>query len=114
MPVCLALLDDSFPLAVRQLAISPYIGVTLVGQLVRASAGGLVAEWLGWRGTLGCAAVLGVIAAAAILVMMPKSVTRAPTSFSFIEAVARYRLVLSKPRSFVCFGGRVPSRCCPL
>ncbi len=41
MPVCLALLGDSFPLAVRQLAISRYIGATLVGQLVGASAGGV-------------------------------------------------------------------------
>ncbi len=36
--------------------------------------------------------------------MMPKASTRAPVSFSVREAVARYRLVLSNPRSFVCFG----------
>jgi predicted MFS family arabinose efflux permease len=103
MPVCLALLGDSFPMAVRQLAISRYIGATLVGQLVGASAGGLVAEWLGWRGTLGCAAALGMIAAGATLLMMPKAGSRAPASFSVGEAVARYRLVLANPRSFVCF-----------
>ena len=40
MPVCMALIGDSFPLAVRQVALSRYIGATLVGQLVGASVGG--------------------------------------------------------------------------
>ena len=39
MPVCMALIGDRFPLAVRQVAMSPYIGATLVGQLVGVSAG---------------------------------------------------------------------------
>ncbi len=50
MPVCMALIGDSFPLAVRQVAMSRY-----VGQLVGVSVGGIVAEWIGWRGVLGCA-----------------------------------------------------------
>src|ERR671911_1676129 len=60
MPVCIALIGDSFPLAVRQIALSRYIGATLVGQLVGASVGGILAEWIGWRGVLGCNAVLQV------------------------------------------------------
>src|SRR4028119_542895 len=72
MPVCMAMIGDSFPLAVRQLALSRYIGATLIGQLVGVSVGGMVAEWIGWRGVLGCAAVLAAIAAGAAMGVLAK------------------------------------------
>jgi MFS transporter, DHA1 family, inner membrane transport protein len=103
MPVCMALIGDSFPLAVRQVALSRYIGATLVGQLVGASVGGVLAEWIGWRGVLGCAAGLAVIAAGTAISLLPSG-SRGSAQFSLTEALARYRLVLSNRRSFVCFG----------
>ena len=87
MPVCMALIGDSFPLAVRQVAMSRYIGATLVGQLVGVSVGGFVAEWIGWRGVLGCAAGLGVLAAVAAITMLPRS-EQSPTSLRVDEASA--------------------------
>jgi predicted MFS family arabinose efflux permease len=104
MPVCMAVIGDSFPLAIRQVALSRYIGATLIGQLVGASVGGLIAEWIGWRGVLGCAAALAVIATGFALSMLPKTDTRTSGGFRIDEAIARYRLVLKNPRSFVCFG----------
>ena len=103
MPVCMALIGDRFPLAGRQVAMSRYIGATLIGQLVGVSAGGIIAEWIGWRGVLACAAVLAGVAAGAAITMLPKSDT-APAPLRVGDALARYRLVLSNPRSFVCFG----------
>jgi len=99
----MALIGDRFPLAVRQVAMSRYIGATLIGQLVGVSAGGIVAEWIGWRGVLACASMLAVAAAATAITMLPKSDT-APAPLRLRDALARYRLVLSNPRSFVCFG----------
>lgn len=104
MPVCMALIGDRFPLAIRQVAMSRYIGATLVGQLVGVSAGGLIAESIGWRGVLGCAAVLAVIAAGTAILMLPKAGEPASSPLRAGDAFARYRLVLSNPRSFVCFG----------
>src|SRR3954447_16226378 len=72
MPVCMALIGDRFPLAVRQIALSRFIGAMLIGQLVGASVGGLIAEWIGWVGLRGFAASLTVIAAVAALTMLPK------------------------------------------
>src|SRR4051794_23873256 len=103
MPVCMALIGDRFPLAVRQVAMSRYIGATLIGQLVGVSAGGIVAEWIGWRGVLACASILAGVAAGAAITMLPKGDT-APAPLRLRDALARYRLVLSNPRSFVCFG----------
>src|SRR5829696_880906 len=103
MPVCRALIGDTFPLGERQVALSRYVGATLVGQLVGASAGGMIAEWIGWRGVLGCAAALALAAAGTAVLMPPKAASHGPAPFSFKEALARYRLVLGNPRSFVCF-----------
>ena len=104
MPVCMALIGDSFPLAVRQLALSRFIGATLIGQLVGVSLGGMIAEWIGWRGVLGCAAALAAIAAGAAIMMLPKTESRGSNQFRVGEALARYHLVLGNPRSFICFG----------
>lgn len=103
MPVCMALIGDSFPLAVRQVALSRYIGATLIGQLVGASAGGLIAEWIGWRGVLACAAGLALIAAVAAVMLLPRG-EKPGGQLRVGDALARYRLVLGNPRSFVCFG----------
>ncbi|MGF9763510.1 MFS transporter [Microvirga sp. 0TCS3.31] len=103
MPVCMAMIGDSFPLAVRQVAMSRYIGATLIGQIVGVSIGGMIAEWIGWRGVFGCAAVLTVIAAGAAMIMLPKSNRQRAAPPSIAEAVDRYRMVLRNPRSFVCF-----------
>ncbi|WP_201864600.1 MFS transporter [Microvirga soli] len=103
MPVCMAMIGDSFPLAVRQVAMSRYIGATLIGQIVGVSIGGMIAEWIGWRGVFGCAAVLTVIAAGAAMMMLPKPNGQRAAPPSLAEAVDRYRMVLRNPRSFVCF-----------
>ena len=104
MPVSMAVIGDNFSLAIRQVALSRYIGATLIGQLVGASAGGLIAEWIGWRGVLGCSAVLAVLAAGTAFLMLREAGEREPASFSLEDALARYGLVLANPRSFVCFG----------
>src|SRR5215203_5284057 len=88
MPVCMALIGDSFPLAVRQVAIIRYIGATLVGQLVGVSLGGIAAEWIGWRGVLGCAAGLCMLAAVAAITMLPRS-ARSRTPLRVDDAAAR-------------------------
>jgi predicted MFS family arabinose efflux permease len=103
MPVCMAMIGDNFPLAVRQVAMSRYIGATLIGQIVGVSVGGMIAEWIGWRGVFGCAAVLTAIAAGAAMMMLPKPNGQRAAPPSLAEAVDRYRMVLSNPRSFVCF-----------
>jgi predicted MFS family arabinose efflux permease len=103
MPVCMAMIGDSFPLAVRQVAMSRYIGATLIGQIVGVSVGGMIAEWIGWRGVFGCAAVLTALAAGAAMMLLPKPNGQRAAPPSMAQAVDRYRMVLSNPRSFVCF-----------
>lgn len=104
MPVCMALIGDRFALAVRQVAMSRYVGATLVGQLVGVTAGGITAEWIGWRGVLACAAALAVIAAATAILKLPRARATPVAPFRFVDALGRYQLVLRNPRSFVCFG----------
>jgi predicted MFS family arabinose efflux permease len=104
LPVSFALIGDSFPLAVRQIAMSRFLASTLVGQLVGASAAGILAHLIGWRGVLGAAAGTAIIAAVAANLWLPKPKGETPPPFRLEDALARYRLVLANPRSFVCFG----------
>ena len=77
--------------------MSRYIGASLVGQLVGVSVGGIIAEWAGWRGVLGCAALLTLFAAGAATLFLPKSGYQASTSLRLGDAVAGYALLLSNP-----------------
>jgi predicted MFS family arabinose efflux permease len=95
IPVCMALIGDRFPLALRQVALSRYIGATLIGQLVGASAGGVIAEWIGWRGALGAAAAVAAIAAGTALLLLPKEPQPGASRLNLNDAIARYRLVLA-------------------
>jgi predicted MFS family arabinose efflux permease len=102
LPISFALIGDSFALAVRQVALSRFLGATLIGQLVGASAAGIIAEMIGWRGVLGLCALLACVAAIVAAFWLPRSQQPAQ-AFNLAEAISRYRLVLSNPRSFVCF-----------
>ena len=52
----------------------------------------------------GCAAALAAVAAASAILMLPNSGDRGKSDFRLGEAKARYVLVLTDRRSFVCFG----------
>ena len=58
-------------MAVRQIALSRFIGATLVANLWERVLGGLIAEGIGWR-VMVCAAALGIIAAGAAITMLLK------------------------------------------
>ncbi len=103
LPISFALIGDSFPMAQRQLAISRFLAATLIGQVVGATASGLLSHAIGWRMSFVAAAALtGVIALAALLRLPEAKVVRsAPLSLSTI--LANYARVLGNPRAKICF-----------
>ncbi|NBS02577.1 MAG: MFS transporter [Rhizobiales bacterium] len=102
LPISFALIGDTFALAVRQVALSRFLGATLIGQLVGASAAGIIAEMIGWRGVLGLCAGLACLAALVGWLWLPRS--QEPSQpINIPDAISRYRLVLRNPRSYVCF-----------
>jgi MFS family permease len=83
--------------------MSRFVAATLIGQLVGVSLGAIIAEWIGWRGVLGCAAAVAVLAAAAAMLLLPKA-DQARSDFRFDQARGRYGLVIRNRRSLICFG----------
>ena len=102
LPISFALIGDTFALAVRQVALSRFLGATLIGQLVGASAAGIIAEMIGWRGVLGLCAGLACLAALVGWMWLPRS-EQPSQPINIPDAISRYRLVLRNPRSYVCF-----------
>ena len=102
IPLSFALIGDTFPIAVRQVAMSRFLASTLVGQLVGSSTAGILAEWIGWRWVLGLSALMALLAALAALFWLPRS-TQAAQPLDISDILARYRKVLNNPRSYICF-----------
>jgi predicted MFS family arabinose efflux permease len=98
IPLSLATIGDSVPMAERQVAISRFLIFTISGQLVGGSLSGLLSTWIGWRGVFGLACGLALVAFAAVIVGLGRP---APFEgkFRVSVAAARYRRILAVPRA---------------
>jgi predicted MFS family arabinose efflux permease len=103
VPVGFALIGDRVPLAGRQLAISRLVAASLIGQLIGASAAGILNDALGWRGVLWLSALITFCIAGAARLMLPRDQPPRRAPFHIGLAIANYRSVLRNPLSFVCF-----------
>lgn len=103
IPSGMALLGDRYTGPARQIAIGRFVGAGLAGQIVGGSVAGLLAETLGWRGTMLLAGSLVLVAAIAASAMLREAPERAERSFSLSAAIAGYRLVFANPRAYLCF-----------
>jgi predicted MFS family arabinose efflux permease len=104
VPIGFALIGDRVLMARRQLAISRFVGTTLLGQLLGAGFAGLIAGAFGWRGVLWFSAALIALVAVAAITLLGKDepIRHQPARAS--AALANYRAVLRNPLSYVCFG----------
>ncbi len=103
IPSGMALLGDRYTGPARQIAIGRFVGAGLAGQIVGGSVAGLLAETLGWRGTMLLAGSLVLVAAIAASAMLREAPERIERSFSVSAAIAGYRLVFANPRAYLCF-----------
>ena len=103
VPSGMALLGDRYTGAARQVALGRFVGAGLAGQIVGGSVAGLLADTLGWRGTMLLAGILVLVAAVAASATLREAPERAERSFSMSAAIAGYRLVFANPRAYLCF-----------
>src|SRR5712672_4436734 len=83
-PIALSLTSDLVGAEKRQVAIGRTLAGSMTGNLLGASASGLIGDFLGWRGVLAVLGVLVVAASIAVAVgFRGAALTRAPrTNFS--------------------------------
>ena len=103
IPVAIALIGDQVPFAQRQLAISRFLVVTIIGQMSGAMITGLLSEIMGWRAIIGFMAVVAVGATIASHLFLASD-NKASRRLTLAGAWADYRAVFENPISLLIFG----------
>jgi len=103
IPLGMATLGDRVSMERRQIAISRFMVVTLIGQIVGTSAAGFLLALIGWRGVFAFTAMIAAIATVALLIRLKPlpGATREP--FDLGRVFRRYGEILANPRAKVCF-----------
>jgi predicted MFS family arabinose efflux permease len=104
IPVSLAAIGDRVPMDRRQVAISRFTVVMILGQILGAAVSGVVSDWFGWRFVFVMAALLAVSAALLSFVVLKPRPGAARASFSIARVVDGYRDVFRNPMSLPLYG----------
>lgn len=102
-PIALAVVADRVPLAQRQVAIGRVLAAALTGNLLGATASGVIGDLIGWRGvfvTTGSICLLVLIGAVPALRGMNEKAGR----FDLSTLLPNYRTIFSNPLAKYCFG----------
>jgi predicted MFS family arabinose efflux permease len=102
-PAAMAFAADLAPIGQRQVALSRILFAGMAGNLLGASAAGIVADLIGWRGVFIAVGAVGAMAVATALVGFRGMKVEAPR-IAFKSVPASYRTILANPRAKVCFG----------
>jgi MFS transporter, DHA1 family, inner membrane transport protein len=102
-PAAMAFAADLAPIGQRQVALSRLLFAGMAGNLLGASASGLVADLIGWRGVFLAIAAVGAVALVTVIIGFRGVVEPAPR-IAFKAVPASYRTILANPRAKICFG----------
>ena len=111
-PVALGLTSDLVAPAKRQVAIGRTLAGSMAGNLLGATASGVIGDFIGWRGVLATLGALGLVAAVAVFAgFRGASLTHAPTS-DFAALKKGYRTIFTNPNTRYCFSAVFIEGCC--
>jgi len=113
-PVALSLTSDLVGPDKRQIAIGRTLAGAMTGNLLGASASGLIGDFLGWRGVLAVLGALVIVAAIAVGAgFRSADLSRAPkTNFSALRQ--GYRTIFTNPNARICYAAVFIEGCCVL
>src|SRR4051812_5351947 len=113
-PIALGLTSDLVAPEKRQVAIGRTLAGAMTGNLLGASASGLIGDLLGWRGVLAVLGVLVILASIAVAIgFHGAALTRAPrTNLSALKH--GYRTIFANPNAAVCYSAVFVEGCCVL
>jgi predicted MFS family arabinose efflux permease len=113
-PIALGLTSDLVGPEKRQVAIGRTLAGAMTGNLLGASASGIIGDFLGWRGVLavlGCLVVLASVAVAAGF--KGAALARAPkTNLSALRH--GYLTIFTNPNARICYSAVFIEGCCVL
>jgi MFS transporter, DHA1 family, inner membrane transport protein len=113
-PVALGLTSDLVGPEKRQVAIGRTLAGSMTGNLLGATASGLIGDFLGWRGVLAVLGVLVVLAAIAVGAGFRGAQLKHPPRTSLSALKAGYYTIFSNPNARVCYSAVFVEGCCVL
>lgn len=103
-PVAMGLTSDLVPTAQRQIALSRVLAGAMTGNLLGATASGIIADFVGWRGVLIVLGLIVLVASAAVMMGFRRGgVVSSPSGMSFAALKAGYRTIIANPNARVCY-----------
>jgi predicted MFS family arabinose efflux permease len=104
IPSAMATIGDRYRIEHRQVAVSRFVMVSLLGQIFSAGFAGVIALALGWRSLFVIGAITATLAAISVMLVIKEPAAPAARTFSFAEAVGKYRQVFANPKALLCYG----------
>jgi predicted MFS family arabinose efflux permease len=113
-PVALGLTSDLVAPEKRQVAIGRTLAGAMTGNLLGASASGIIGDLLGWRGVLAVLGLLVVVGAVAVTAGFRRNVLkRTPAKMDLGVLRHGYRTIFANPNA-LCYGAVFIEGCCVL
>ncbi|WP_076857629.1 MFS transporter [Bradyrhizobium mercantei] len=113
-PVALSLTSDLVGPDKRQLAIGRTLAGSMTGNLLGATASGLIGDFLGWRGVLAVLGGLVIIVALAVAAGFRGAELNRPPRTSLKALRHGYRTIFTNPNARICYSAVFIEGCCVL
>jgi len=113
-PVALGLTSDLVAPEKRQVAIGRTLAGSMTGNLLGASASGLIGDFLGWRGVLAVLGALVVAASVAVAAGFRGAALKHPPRTGLSALKAGYHTIFTNPNARVCYSAVFVEGCCVL
>ncbi|MGW1422225.1 MFS transporter [Bradyrhizobium manausense] len=111
-PVALGLTADLVAPAKRQVAIGRTMAGSMTGNLLGASASGIIGDFIGWRGVLVILGALGLIAAVAVAAGFRGAALTPPPKTDLKTLWQGYRTIFANPNTRYCYSAVFVEGCC--
>jgi predicted MFS family arabinose efflux permease len=113
-PIALGLTSDLVAPEKRQVAIGRTLAGAMTGNLLGASASGIIGDFLGWRGVLAVLGILVIVASLAVTAGFRGTLQRTTVKMDLGALRHGYRTIFANPNAIICFGAVFIEGCCVL
>ncbi|SDS14759.1 Predicted arabinose efflux permease, MFS family [Bradyrhizobium canariense] len=113
-PIALGLTSDLVAPDKRQVAIGRTLAGAMTGNLLGASASGLIGDFLGWRGVLAVLGGLVILASVAVAAGFRGADLKSPPRTNLSALKQGYRTIFANPNARVCYSAVFVEGCCVL
>jgi predicted MFS family arabinose efflux permease len=113
-PIALGLTSDLVGPEKRQVAIGRTLAGAMTGNLLGASASGLIGDFLGWRGVLAVLGGLVVLVSIAVAAGFRGAALKHPPRTNLSALKHGYRTIFTNPNARICYSAVFVEGCCVL